>query len=468
MRLLRPCQRALFSPNDSLSLFKSVSHQIRKVSSEGNTEIKRARDTQPSDKPFSKVYAADEWTNVTPSIEGLTRRRLLTNPAHPLSTLKQIIFSKFPESEYTRAEFPVSQVSVYENFDSLHFPKDHPGRSKTDTYYLNKDYVLRTHTSAHQVECFRDIITPGFLVAADVYRRDAIDRTHYPVFHQMEGGRWWSPEGVESVEDFIAKINADTEKIPRPEITIIDETLPFHDGNPIQQGQDPAVCIAITNHLKRTLEMVVSGVFKNVVIDDEALKDQPLQIRWIDATFPFTSPSWEMEVFWGGDWLEIFGCGVTHQEIFANAGYPERVGWAFGLGLERLAMVLFGVPDIRLFWSQDPRFLNQFVPGVVSQFEKFSKYPGTYRDIAFWLKQGETADSFYDNDLMDIVRESAGDLVEDAQQIDKFTHPKTGRTSLCYRIRFQSMERTLLNEEVNELQEVIRKGLTDKFGVELR
>ncbi|KAK9365337.1 hypothetical protein V1509DRAFT_585484 [Lipomyces kononenkoae] len=414
------------------------------------------------------ISGTDEWTNITPTIERLTNRKLLSNPAHPLTTLRDIIFSKFPEQEYTRANFLNPRVSVYENFDSLNITPDHVSRSKTDTYYLNKHKVLRTHTSAHQVESFRVYPTPGFLIAADVYRRDEIDRSHYPAFHQMEGGRWWSPEGTTSVKELVAKIDADTAKIPTSGIQIVDDTLPFHAGNPKQDRQPPEVCIAVTNHLKRTLEMVVGEIFQDIGKGDPSATKEPLQIRWIDATFPFTSPSWEMEVYWQGEWLELFGCGVTQQRVFDQAGHPERVGWAFGVGIERVAMVLFGIPDIRLFWSEDPRFLEQFAPGVVNTFKQFSRYPGTSRDFAFWLKDGTSPDQFHDNDLMDIVREVAGDLVENVSLIDKFTHPKTKRNSLCYRVLFQSMERTLNNDEINVLQDNIRESLKIKFAVELR
>ncbi|KAK9320680.1 hypothetical protein V1517DRAFT_328713 [Lipomyces orientalis] len=462
MRIYWSCRSHLVSTPVLLRIsrsriFDSTTRQL------SNSALPRSQDVKKEDGQDT-----DEWTNVTSTIERLTRRKLLNNPAHPLSILTDIIFSKFPEQEYTRAHFPDPRVSVYENFESLNITPDHVSRSKTDTYYLNKHKVLRTHTSAHQVESFRDYTTPGFLIAADVYRRDEIDRTHYPAFHQMEGGRWWSPHGMSAIEEFVSKINEDTAKIPVSAVKIIDDTLPFHDGNPKQDGQHPDVCMAVANHLKRSLEMVVGGIFENIVQGDPSTPKELLQIRWIDATFPFTSPSWEMEVYWQGDWLELFGCGVTQQRVFDRAGYPERVGWAFGLGLERLAMVLFGIPDIRLFWSEDPRFVEQFTPGVVSPFRPFSKYPGTYRDIAFWLKDGATPEQFHDNDLMDVVREVAGDLVENVGLIDKFTHPKTKRHSLCYRVVFQSMERTLQNDEINVLQNNIRESMMKKFGIGLR
>jgi phenylalanyl-tRNA synthetase alpha chain len=99
---------------------------------------------------------------------------------------------------------------------------------------------------------------------------------------------------------------------------------------------------------------------------------------------------------------------------------PDKLGWAFGLGLDRLAMVLFGVPDIRLFWSQDERFLSQFQPSTVSKFKPFSKYPSSYRDISFWTNKvpgAEAAFSFHENDLMEILREEGGDIVESARLV---------------------------------------------------
>lgn len=98
---------------------------------------------------------------------------------------------------------------------------------------------------------------------------------------------------------------------------------------------------------------------------------------------------------------------MLEQEIVRNAGIGEEVGWAFGLGLERLAMVLFDIPDIRLFWSKDPRFVSQFQDGVISKFKPYSKYPECYKDVSFWH-----ADDFHENNLCEVVRDVAGDLVE--------------------------------------------------------
>jgi phenylalanyl-tRNA synthetase alpha chain len=111
--------------------------------------------------------------------------------------------------------------------------------------------------------------------------------------------------------------------------------------------------------MKRALEGMVQQIFGKV------------QIRWVDAYFPFTDPSWEMEIFFDNNWLEVLGCGLIQHDILKGCGLrgkekdkeKENIGWAFGLGLERLAMVLFDIPDIRLFWSEDRRFVDQFKSG---------------------------------------------------------------------------------------------------------
>ena len=150
----------------------------------------------------------------------------------------------------------------------------------------------------------------------------------------------------------------------------------------------------------------------------------------------------------------------------------DRRGWAFGLGLERLAMILFEIPDIRLFWTDDERFHSQFEEGSITKFEPYSKFPPVFKDIAFWTDNGAADNdvekkNFVQNDFFDLIRSVAGDLVEKIELIDSFTHPKTGRTSKCYRISYRSMDRSLTNEEIDELQFKLRDECPS-LGCELR
>jgi phenylalanyl-tRNA synthetase alpha chain len=147
----------------------------------------------------------------------------------------------------------------------------------------------------------------------------------------------------------------------------ISNSLPFvkiDSNNPIQPFHTSVESSFVGSHLRYTLENLIRKL----------LNDSSLKIRWIDAYFPFTSPSWEMEIFYNNQWLEILGCGVMQQKILNDTGNEEKIGWAFGLGLERIAMVLFDIPDIRLFWSTDIRFLSQFESGKITKFKPFSKY----------------------------------------------------------------------------------------------
>jgi phenylalanyl-tRNA synthetase alpha chain len=115
-----------------------------------------------------------------------------------------------------------------------------------------------------------------------------------------------------------------------------------------------------------------------------------IDIKWVDAYFPFTDPSLELEVFYQQKWLEILGCGVLHPGVIKNAGLSDDyVGWAFGLGLERWAMRLFDIPDIRLFWSTDPRFTGQFAKAQgITKYKSISRHPVCYKDISFWEPSG--------------------------------------------------------------------------------
>lgn len=416
-----------------------------------------------------KKYKLDEWTNVPLTIVGLTGKKLHLNERHPIGILRELIEKRFEGLGYTYYNDFEPVVSKYENFDVLGFPEDHPGRSKSDTYYLNADTLLRTHTSAHEWECFKECKTPGYFISADVYRRDEIDRTHYPLFHQMEGARIWAQGDA-----FESQILKDILEIPKTDLIVEDPNPPFQESNPKQEHYSARETELVSIHLKRTLELLVNEVFNagkkaalqagNIELDTF---NEPLKVRWVELYFPWTAPSWEIEIWWKGEWLECCGCGLVREQVLTNSGIKDHVGWAFGVGLDRIAMLLFGIPDIRLFWTEDERFISQFQKSTITTFKPYSKYPGTVRDILYWLPQ-DGSQILHENDLMEIVRDVAGDIVESVKLIDEFVHPKTGKKSQCYRINYQSMDRSLTNEEINVLQDQIRDLLVNKYRIELR
>lgn len=310
--------------------------------------------------------------NVTEALYQKIGANLHRRPEHPLGIIKDAIFQYFEKSapgQFRLFDDLHPIVSTKQNFDELLIPEDHVSRNPNDTYYIDNDTLLRCHTSAHQAELLREK-HGNFLAIGDVYRRDTIDATHYPVFHQMEGVKIFQPadwEGAgKSAEEF-AK-----------------------------------------DDLKSALEGLAKHLFGEV------------ECRWVDAYFPFTEPSLELEIFFNNEWLEVLGCGVMQQEILDNNYGEGYKAWAFGLGIERLAMILFDIPDIRLFWSEDQRFLGQFSPGDLStKFKSFSKYPPCNKDISFWI-----SDAFTENNLCETIRTVAGDLVEEVRLIDEFTNPK--------------------------------------------
>ncbi|TFK54878.1 phenylalanyl-tRNA synthetase [Heliocybe sulcata] len=412
-------------------------------------------------KVLGTDYLTDSYTNITPTILSKLPLQLHRQPAHPLGTLRTLIESHFPSFSHLSSLSPI--VTPYQNFDSLSFPADHPGRSVTDSYYINKDVMLRTHTSAHEVETFAKGETK-WLLTADVYRRDEIDGSHYPVFHQMEGAKIFeaAPYAMREVEEDNERLSAHLKQS-----NIVIEDIPhLTPANPSQPSHNPQHSEAVALNLKLHLNSLLLELFGDAA---GATKEDPLKVRWIEAYFPFTSPSYEVEVFFRGKWLEILGCGVVLQGTLDRANVPNKLGWAFGLGLERIAMILYSIPDIRLFWSSDKRFLSQFTPGRISTFKPYSKYPPCHKDVSFWLPSRPDGEAkMHDNDFCDLVRDVAGDLVEDVKVIDRFTHPKTKRDSLCYRINYRSMDRSLSNAEVNDIQDQVVSHLKDRFGVEIR
>lgn len=459
------------------------------------------------------AFVFDETSNLSPSILDLVGRNLYDIPNHPICITRKLIESVFAQPEFINHVAPKPAVSTRLNFDVLGFPEDHPGRSRTDTYYIDSSSVLRTHTSAHQHAAFKhmkNIEQTGYTICADVYRRDSIDRSHFPVFHQMEGAKLWQlqPHPTEKLTRYQmlknrrSQMSQDIEKLPKHGLEIIDEAGTFDPKtNPIQAEHDHPEVRMMATHLKRSLELLVNRIFsaaKEAGVGNPNAQDEPLKIRWIEAYFPFTSPSWELEVWWQGEWLELLGCGIVQQPILNEAGLSDRVAWAWGIGVERLAMLLFGIPDIRLFWSTDKRFLDQFHEGKVTKFEPFSKYPACYKDIAFWINAApagatpltakpdsglaaaaggdatkalpsETVPSaFHENDMMEILRDIGGSLIEDVKLLEEFVHPKSGRKSLCYRINYRSLERTLTNEEVNQLHNEVASRMSSELGIELR
>ncbi|CAI5756343.1 unnamed protein product [Candida verbasci] len=374
-------------------------------------------------------------------------------------------YKQLTETEATSYVNRLEDIGKYKEDCCLGFPEDHPGRSKSDTYYFNKDTLLRTHTSAHEQECFQNCPTSGYLICADVYRKDEIDRTHYPAFHQLEGARVWNKGDLQRIQD-------DIHLIPETNIIVDDpfKDKPVTENNPMQSYMNEDEVRLVATHLKKTINYIVHVVFEKARISaklqgsKEPYLNEPLKVRWVEAYFPWTSPSWEIEVWWKGEWLESCGCGIVQQQVLTNSGLTNKISWAFGIGLDRLAMLLFDIPDIRLFWTKDERFHKQFSKDKISTFIPYSKFPGVKRDVSFWINDKE----IHINDVMEIVRSFAGDMAESVTLIDKFVHPKTKKTSECYRINYQSMDRNLTNAEINEIHDKVVNNLKNRFNVEIR
>ena len=231
---------------------------------------------------------------------------------HPVTQVMEEVVSIFERMGFEVAEGPEVETDYY-NFEALNIPKNHPARDMQDTFYISDDVVLRTHTSPVQIRVMEKLKPPVKVIAPGrVYRNDS-DISHTPMFHQIEG-------------------------------LLVDEHVTFGD-------------------LKGVLTEFVRLVF-----------GEGIGVRFRPSFFPFTEPSAEVDMqcmICGGKgcrvckdtgWLEILGCGMVDPEVFKSVGYDSSrySGFAFGMGIERITMLKFGINDIRLFFENDVRFLRQF------------------------------------------------------------------------------------------------------------
>uniref|UniRef100_A0A3Q0SRC1 Phenylalanine--tRNA ligase, mitochondrial n=1 Tax=Amphilophus citrinellus TaxID=61819 RepID=A0A3Q0SRC1_AMPCI len=390
---------------------------------------------QDSVQVLDHSYPRDDFTNVTPKILEKVGRNLHNQSHHPLWLIKERIKAHFYSSYVGRWGTPLFSVhdnlspvvTTEQNFDSLLIPPGHPSRKRGDNYYLNRTTMLRAHTSAHQRELVRSGLD-AFLLAGDVYRRDEIDASHYPVFHQMEGVRLFSNH-----ELFSRVQNGG-------ELSLFERR-----GRRTPEKQETHTLEAVKLvefDLKRTLTQLVSHLF-----------GADLEIRWVDCYFPFTHPSFEMEVRFQGDWMEVLGCGVMEQELFKT--------------FRSAALGLYGLCPLRLTFSEDlVETLFRQIVNYCLFVQPLSKYPPLHNDISFWLP--DSREGFTENDFYELVRSIGGDLVEKVSLLDDFTHPKSGRRSQCYRIIYRHMERTLTQQEVRLVHQQIEHAAESELGVQGR
>ena len=319
---------------DSLKALKNFRVKFLGKKGELTQLLKRMRELAPEERPaFGRLI-----NELKETLEGLIaekerelkelekRKRLereridITLPGrrpsigvlHPVTLVMEEIVDVFVSMGFQIAEGPEIEEDYY-NFEALNIPPDHPARDMQDTFYIDGKRLLRTHTSPVQIRVMEKYPLPIRIIAPGrVYRRD-FDVSHTPMFHQVEG-------------------------------LLVDEKVTFAE-------------------LKGTLEEFARRVF-----------GEETKVRFRPSFFPFTEPSAEMDigcvickgsgcrVCKGTGWLEILGCGMVDPEVFKSVNYdPDKVtGYAFGLGVERIAMLKYGIDDIRLFFENDLRFLSQF------------------------------------------------------------------------------------------------------------
>ena len=296
--------------NDLFSDFKNVPSDQKKEYGQKINELKnliskKYEDLKLGVKQSSKSITEDYTKPGFPISSG---------SLHPITIIKNRIINIFSKVGFELSEGPEIEDD-WHNFTALNLPKDHPARDMQDTFFIqqNPDILLRTHTSSVQVRYLEDNLPPLKIISPGrVYRNEAISSRSHCIFHQIEG-------------------------------IYVDEKVSFAD-------------------LKQMILYFTKSMFGKS------------KLRFRPSFFPFTEPSAEVDIYWGLEteadyritkgtgWLEIMGCGMVDPNVLQNCNIDSEkyTGYAFGLGLERIAMLIYQIPDIRLFFENDIRFLNQF------------------------------------------------------------------------------------------------------------
>ena len=324
-RLSDVSKQALKDIRNTSTLEELDSVRVQYLGKKGSisTQLKKLSDLDPSDRPRIgkevnklKKLVEQEIANKKNSLNDekiksniedssldvtMPGRRTIIGNKHPVSSTLNEIEKIFLNAGFLVEDGPEIE-DEYHNFTALNIPENHPARAMHDTFYFNAQYLLRTHTSPIQIRSMEQYGVPIRVIApGKVYRRDS-DITHTPMFHQIEG-------------------------------LVIDKDINF-------------------THLKGILHD-----FINTFFEDE------MKVRFRPSYFPFTEPSAEVDLLSkDNQWLEILGCGMVHPKVLTNLGIDNEIfnGYAFGMGVERLAMLKYGINDIRLFYENDLNFLNQF------------------------------------------------------------------------------------------------------------
>jgi phenylalanyl-tRNA synthetase alpha chain len=319
--------------------------------------------------------------------------------------------------DFDLVDFP-KIITTEQCFDLLNMPANHPSRKETDTYYLDDIHILRTHTTAFwsfylkDQEVLKRLETEGQIAALApgiVFRKDEIDRHHFPAFHQIDG---------------------------------------------------LLIC-------KKSKKIITQEDLKDAQIDlAKGIFGSEIEYKFLEDSFPYTVQSLEMDIMFNGEWLEVNGAGLVNPAVLEKFGLDPEIynGWAFGFG-DRLAMIKMGIPDIRILWSDNPRITKQFTD-INSKYKEVGHYPEIVRDISFIVDKSVSLNNYYE-----IIRDFANDLIEEIKLLDTYDNEeKFGRDKISYtfRIVYRSPERTLTSEEVNVIQDKIRKKTETELNATLR
>ncbi|XP_055318112.1 probable phenylalanine--tRNA ligase, mitochondrial [Sitodiplosis mosellana] len=392
------------------------------------------------------TYRTDNWTNINQRLEPFIGANLYKKYNHPLRLTQEEVVTFF-KKWFNKNVDDSLDLPVYKNIGPIE-ANESPDKLP-NAFYVNRDLILRTHTINQELKCLK-MGVDNFVMILDLHRRCQMNWSHFPIFHRLNVIR------SENCGNLLQRT----------------ETQPAEMGKYLKEEQQAAL-VELIRHLLGT----------------------DVKYRWTDANLATTQPSWMFEIWHRDEWHRISGGGLIRNEIFEKSERPNIAGWEVGIGLDRLAMILYNIFDIRLLWNADHRFLNQFQPQQISEKLHAKLAKSTEKDalknvlqrplmkeednviknkntkcemhISYILPQSVDLESFPMDELCKFILQNTENAAKTVEVYDTFFNPKLDTYVINIRVEYK-LGRKRTNKEVKSLHASARAHAANNFNLTLR
>ena len=396
---------------------------------------------------LKEKHEVDHMTNITPTVLSLVGRNYHLLSYHPVCIVKEKMYDYFAQNCLDKRGNPLFATFDHmcpistpaQSFDSCLIPAGHKDRSKRENVFINEQKLLRCHLTPDVIDLakmgHRRILTSG-----DVFRFNQYDSTHNQLFHQTE----------------ILQLLNEDELFPSHNCAIFDEN--FRSSSSQTEERQLVHTVEAVAEVESFMRTRVEDLLFGEILGHN------IEHRWVHRYLQFSRPDYDLEVRFNDEWLEVGSIGIMHQEILDKAGATDGINWNCAFGLDRVAMVLYDIPDIRLLSSKNEKLIASLSekPGLF----KSELVPSYLKEIVFFIPD-DINHADFEYKFYEFLR-IAGDVIEKAVLVDEYRDALTNRVKHRYLITYRNWESPLSKEEVNEHHSNIGKAATSNMKIELQ